>query len=83
MTPPGQANGIVAVVEHEAFARLYRDELAQEMPAHRIHVYKVPTTTVSIFPDTGEKDVNALEIAIPPSHRRQPDPPGSRSNFRG
>jgi type III restriction enzyme len=66
MTPPGQANEIVAVIEHEAFARLYRDELAQEgLPIEIVDVHKVPTTTVSIFPDVAEKDVNALEIAIP------------------
>ena len=30
MTPPGQANEIVTVIEHPAFARLYAQELAQE-----------------------------------------------------
>jgi len=66
MTPPGQANEIVAVVEHEAFARLYRDELAQEgLPIEIVDVHKVPTTTVSIFPDLEEKDSKALDIALP------------------
>ena len=66
MTPPGQANEIVAVVEHEAFARLYRDELAQEgLPIEIVDVHKVPTTTVSIFPDLEEKDAKALDIALP------------------
>jgi len=65
MTPPGQANEIVAVVEHEAFARLYRDELAQEgLPIEMVEVEKVPTTTVSIYPDP-KKDTTALDIAIP------------------
>lgn len=65
MTPSGQANEIVAVVEHEAFARLYRDELAQEgLPIEIVDVEKVPTTTVSIFPDPA-KDANKLDIAIP------------------
>ncbi|PWU19439.1 MAG: restriction endonuclease subunit R, partial [Verrucomicrobia bacterium] len=66
MTPPGQANEVVAVVEHEAFARLYRDELAQEgLPIEIVDVEKVPTTTVSIFPDLTAKDVKALDIGIP------------------
>lgn len=65
MTPPGQANEIVAVVEHEAFARLYREELAQEgLPIEIVEVDRVPTTTVSIFPDPA-KDQKALEILIP------------------
>lgn len=66
MTPPGQSNEIVAVIEHEAFARLYRDELAQEgLPIEMMDVEKVPTTTISIFPDATNKDVNTLDIAIP------------------
>jgi type III restriction enzyme len=65
MTPPGQANEIVAVIEHEAFARLYRDELAQEgLPIEIVDVDKVPTTTVSIYPDP-KKDAAALAISIP------------------
>jgi len=65
MTPPGQANEIVAVIEHEAFARLYRDELAQEgLPIEMVDVENVPTTTVSIYPDP-KKDAVALGIAIP------------------
>ena len=65
MTPPGQANEIVAVIEHEAFARLYRDELAQEgLPIEMVEVEKVPTTTVSIYPDP-KKDAATLDIAIP------------------
>lgn len=65
MTPPGQANEIVAVIEHEAFAKLYRDELAQEgLPIEMVDVEKVPTTTVSIYPDP-KKDAAALAISIP------------------
>ncbi len=65
MTPPGQANEIVAVVEHEAFARLYREELAQEgLPIEIVEVDRVPTTTASIFPDPN-KDVSKLDLAIP------------------
>ena len=66
MTPPGQANEVVAVVEHDAFARLYRDELAQEgLLIETVDVEQVPTTTVSIFPDQANKDVTALDIQIP------------------
>lgn len=65
MTPPGQANEIVAVIEHEAFARLYREELAQEgLPIEIVDVDRVPTTTVSIFPDPA-KDLKKLEVLIP------------------
>ncbi len=66
MTPPGQAHEVVAVVEHEAFARLYRDELAQEgLPLETVDVTNVPTTTISIYPDTTKKDAPALDILIP------------------
>lgn len=65
MTPPGQANEIVAVIEHEAFARLYREELAQEgLPIEIVELDRVPTTTTSIFPDP-QKDASKLGIAIP------------------
>lgn len=65
ITPPGQANEIVAVIEHEAFARLYREELSQEgLPIEIIDVEKVPTTTVSIFPDP-QKERSKLDISIP------------------
>lgn len=64
MTPTGQANEVVAVIEHEAFARLYRDELAQEgLPLEIVDTDKVPATTVSIYPDS-KKDVGALDIEI-------------------
>lgn len=66
MTPPGQANELVTVVEHEAFARLYRDELAQQGTLiDVVDVDKVPSTTVSIFPDVAKKDSQKLDIAIP------------------
>lgn len=65
MTPPGQAIELVTVVEHEAFSRLYRDELSQEgVEALITGVDQVPRTTVSIFPDQA-KDLDRLEISIP------------------
>jgi type III restriction enzyme len=66
MTPPGQANEIVMIVEHPAFASLYQQELAQEgLPIEIIDVDRVPSTTVAIYPDEARKDVSALEILIP------------------
>ncbi len=65
MTPTGQANEIVVVIEHEAFAQLYREELAQEgLPLEMVDVDRVPTTTVSIFPDPA-KDWKKLDVLIP------------------
>ena len=52
----------MAVVEHEAFAQLYREQLAQEgLPIELVEADKVPTTTVSIYPDP-KKDAEALDI---------------------
>ncbi|MBJ7900240.1 MAG: restriction endonuclease subunit R [Cyanobacteria bacterium RI_101] len=66
MTPPGQANELVTVVEHPAFASLYQQELAQEgLPLEIVELDRVPATTISIFPDESHKDVNALNIQIP------------------
>jgi type III restriction enzyme len=66
MTPPGQANELVTVVEHPAFASLYQQELAQEgLPLEIVELDRIPATTVSIFPDEAHKDVNSLNIQIP------------------
>ena len=66
MTPPGQANELVTVIEHPAFASLYAQELAQEgLPIEIVDVDRVPVTTISIFPDEAHKDVNQLDIQIP------------------
>jgi type III restriction enzyme len=66
MTPPGQANELVTVVEHDRFAQLYRDEMSQQGTfIDIIDVDKVPTTTVSIFPDLTKKDADKLDIKIP------------------
>ncbi|WP_353258572.1 DEAD/DEAH box helicase [Prochlorothrix hollandica] len=66
MTPPGQANELVTVIEHPAFASLYAQELAQEgLPIEIVDLDRVPPTTISIFPDEAHKDVNHLDIQIP------------------
>lgn len=73
MTPPGQANELVTVVEHPAFASLYQHELAQEgLPLEVVDVERVPATTISIFPDEAHKDLAELDIELPvltPAHR--------------
>ena len=75
MTPPGQANELVTVVEHPAFTSLYEQELEKEgLPIEVLDTDKVPATTVSIFPDE-KKDWEALDIVLPPltaAHEIQP-----------
>lgn len=66
MTPPGQANEIVTVVEHKAFAALYQQELSQQgVEIEIVEVDKVPRTTVSVFPDDKKENFPALEIELP------------------
>lgn len=63
---PGQVHELVTVVEHQAFASLYQQELAQEgLEIEIIDIDKIPKTTVSIFPDKDKKDIKALDILIP------------------
>jgi type III restriction enzyme len=75
MTPPGQANELVTVVEHPSFINLYEQELEQEgLPITIEEVEKVPATTVTIFPDE-TKDFDKLDIALPAltaAHEIQP-----------
>jgi len=76
ITPPGGANELVTVVDHPAFASLYQQELAQEgLPIEIVDVEKVPSTTVSIYPDEARKDVKKLDVLLPrlsPGHRLIP-----------
>ena len=76
MMPPGEADEVVVVVEHEAFARLSADELSQEgNPIEIVDVDKIPKTTVSIFPDASKANFKELDIPIPqlrPAHRILP-----------
>ena len=65
MTPPGQANELVTVVEHPAFSSLYEQELEQEgLPIEVLDTDHVPATTITIYPDE-TKDFDKLEIEIP------------------
>jgi|LQYC01.1.fsa_nt_gi type III restriction enzyme len=67
MTPPGEgASELVTVVEHNAFVSLYQEELSQEgLPIEVVDVDKVPTSTVTIFPDWENKEVKRLDIMLP------------------
>lgn len=66
MTPPGQANELVTVIEHPAFASLYANELAQEgLPIEIVDIDRVPAMTVSIYPDQANKNFKQLEIEVP------------------
>ena len=75
MTPPGQANELVTVVEHPAFSELYEQELEQEgLPIEVLDTDDVQATTVTIFPDES-KDWDELEIELPfltAAHRIKP-----------
>ncbi len=66
MTPPGQASELLIVVEHPSFANLYTNELEQEgLPIEVVEIERVPSTTISIFPDEANKNVTQLEVAVP------------------
>jgi type III restriction enzyme len=66
MTPPGDVDEIVTVVEHKAFSNLYQQELSQQgVDIQEVEVGKVPKTTVTVFPDTSKVDFDKLEIEVP------------------
>ncbi len=68
MTPPGsgQAAEVVTVVEHPSFVNLYQEELSQEgLPIEVVDIDQVPRTTVTIYPDAANKDLQALDLLIP------------------
>ena len=67
MTPSGknQANEVVVVVDHPAFADLYNAELTAEgMDILSVAVDQIPQTTVTIYPDS-KKGRKTLDIAVP------------------
>ncbi len=67
MEPHNQVAEIVTVVEHPAFVSLYKDQLNQEgLPIEVMEVEDVPKTTVTIYLDREHKDVDALDVVIPP-----------------
>ena len=76
MTPPGQVNEMVTVVEHPAFVSLYKEQLAQEgLFVDETDVDTIKPTTVTIFPDELNKDLKGLDLFIPrltPAHRTLP-----------
>jgi type III restriction enzyme len=68
MIPPGQGQvaEVVTVVEHKSFTDLYRDELAEEgLIIEEGDADKIPRTTVTIYPDSENKDLQALDVVIP------------------
>jgi type III restriction enzyme len=69
MTPAGSETAVaevVTVVEHPAFASLYREQLSQEgLQIEEVEIEDVPKTTVTIYPDSEKKDLAALEIELP------------------
>jgi len=66
MTPPGEVDEILTVVEHRAFASLYQQELSQQgLEIEIVEVDKVPRTTVTIYPDPTKPNFHDLEIEIP------------------
>jgi len=66
MTPHGEAAELVTVVDHPAFASLYQQELEKEgLSVEVVDVEKVPRTTITIYPDTQNKDLDALDVLIP------------------
>jgi type III restriction enzyme len=75
MTPPGQANELVTVVEHPSFINQYEQELEQEgLPITIEEVEKVPATSVTIFPDES-RDFDKLDVQLPgltAAHEIQP-----------
>ena len=57
---------IMTVVEHPAFASLYREQLHQEgLEIVELDAEEVTRTTVTIFPDAAQKDLVALEVELP------------------
>lgn len=68
MTPPGldAPAETVTVVEHPSFAALYEEQLSAEgLPLDAVDINDVPRTTVSIYPDLANKDMEALDLVIP------------------
>lgn len=66
MTPPGQAAEVVSVVEHAAFASLYREQLSQEgLPIDVVDLDKIPRTTETIYPDKRKQNFERLDIEVP------------------
>jgi len=68
MTPPGSsgAHEMLTIVDHPKFTSLYRQELQQEgLFIDEVDADKVPRTTVTIFPDEKNKDIDELELEVP------------------
>lgn len=66
MISTGGTVELLTVVEHNAFVSLYQQELSQEgLPIEVVDVDKIPKSTVTIFPDSENKDLKRLDIILP------------------
>jgi type III restriction enzyme len=66
MTPSGEVDEILTVVEHKAFASLYQQELSQEgLEIEVVEIDKVPRTTITIYPDPTKTNFGKLEVELP------------------
>jgi type III restriction enzyme len=68
MTPPGldAASETVTVIEHPSFISLYEDELSQEgLPILAVDPDQLGRSTVTIYPDNENKDLDVLDLVIP------------------
>lgn len=76
MTPPAAettVHEIVTVVEHPAFASLYREQLHQEgLEIIELDAEEVTRTTVPIFPDAAQKGPRGAGDRAAESYRRIP-----------
>ncbi len=66
MTFPGGPSETLTVVEHPSFVDLYNDELSKEgLQLPIIPAKDITGTTVTIFPDAENKDLEQLDILLP------------------
>lgn len=69
MTPAGSdfaVAEVVTVVEHPAFTSLYQEQLSQQgLQIEAVEIEDIPRTTVTVFPDKENKDIDTLDIELP------------------
>lgn len=69
MTPAGSdfaVSEMVTVVEHPAFTSLYQEQLSQQgLQIEAVQIEDIPRTTVTVFPDKENKDIDKLDIELP------------------
>jgi len=74
MTFPGGPSETLTVIEHPSFVNLYNDELSKEgLQLPVMSAQDISKTTVTIYPDAENKDLEQLDILLPsvsPGHTR-------------